>query len=99
MSDTEVQITGDAPDSFVPDKQVRNELGGITATTLRKWERDPRLNFPPRISILERTYRSRKALDEFKQQAIKRGLEVTRIKARGAGADPELRKRKTVRGK
>jgi hypothetical protein len=70
-------MTAEEPDSFVPDIQVRRELGNITMTTLRKWERDPNLNFPPPIRILERNYRSRRLLEEFKNIAIRRGATST----------------------
>jgi hypothetical protein len=66
-------VTDNEVDSFVPDSVVRAELGGITSTTMRRWEQKPSLNFPPPIRINERTYRSRRALEAFKTEAIRRG--------------------------
>ena len=72
MSDTQ---TRSAPDELVPDIQVRKEFGGVTDQTIRRWDRDPKLAFPPKIVIRRHNFRSRHALEEFKQhmtaQAIK----------------------------
>jgi hypothetical protein len=82
VSAIETQMPADEPDQFVPDAQVRRELGNVTLTTLRKWERIPDLNFPPVIRIMERNYRSRRQLEEFKAAAIRRGA-TTKIEPRG----------------
>jgi hypothetical protein len=65
-------------DELVPDPQVCREFK-ITAMTLWRWERDPRLNFPPKIKIRTRNYRSRKALNDFRDRLISEAL-----KRRGA---------------
>jgi hypothetical protein len=57
------------PDELVPDPQVRRELN-INAMRLHRWERDPRLNFPPKIKIRGHNFRSRKALEDFKARMI-----------------------------
>lgn len=57
----------DAPDTFVPDPQVRKELA-ISETTLGRWTNDKKLGFPPIIKVFTRNYRSRKLLEEFKQR-------------------------------
>jgi hypothetical protein len=58
-------------DELVPDRQVAKECGNVTLMTLWRWSHDPKysdLNFPPPIKIKTRNYRSRLALDEFKQR-------------------------------
>jgi hypothetical protein len=60
----------DDPGDFVPDKQVRRELGNITAVTLWEYTNDPRLDFPPPIKIRNRNFRSRKLLNAFKKRRI-----------------------------
>jgi hypothetical protein len=57
------------PDNLVPDPVVCAEFG-VTAMTLWRWERDPELNFPPAIVIRKRKFRSRLALEAFKQRLI-----------------------------
>jgi hypothetical protein len=62
-------MTDDTPDQLVPDPQVRRELN-INAMRLHRWERDARLNFPPKIKIRNHNFRSRKALEDFKLRMI-----------------------------
>ena len=57
-------------DQLVPDRKAREELGGISAMSLWRWDRNPGLGFPPAIRLNGRKYRSRAALDEFKQRLI-----------------------------
>jgi predicted DNA-binding transcriptional regulator AlpA len=57
-------------DELVPDKKMRAELGGISATTIDRWEKDPRLSFPPKITIRRHSFRSRVALEEFKSRMV-----------------------------
>src|SRR5260370_29647203 len=59
----------DTSDEFVPDPQVRRELS-INPMRLHRWERDARLDFPPKIKIRGHNFRSRKALEHFKQRMI-----------------------------
>jgi hypothetical protein len=70
--DTPLSTTAvdDDPGDFVPDKQVRRELGNITAVTLWEYTNDPRLDFPPPIKIRNRNFRSRKLLNAFKKRRI-----------------------------
>jgi hypothetical protein len=35
-----------------------------------RWDRDPTLGFPPKITIRDRNYRSRAALEAFKERVI-----------------------------
>ena len=64
----------DSPDILVPDPVVRAEFG-VTPMTLHRWGKDPALRFPPKIKIRQHNFRSRRALEEFKErmaaQAIK----------------------------
>jgi hypothetical protein len=54
---------------LVPDPEVRREFG-VTEMTLWRWDGDPALGFPPPIRIRKRKFRSRRALDEFKQRMM-----------------------------
>jgi hypothetical protein len=66
-------------DELVPDTQARIELGHISAMTLWRWDRDPKMlemGWPPLIKIGKRNFRSRKEIERFKaavqQDAINR---------------------------
>jgi len=50
--------SAESPDSLVADPQVAKELG-CTLMTLWRWDQDPNLDFPPRIKIRKRNFRSR----------------------------------------
>jgi hypothetical protein len=56
-------------DTLVPDPLVQQEFG-VTAMTIHRWDHDPNLNFPPKIKIRTKNYRSRKALEQFKADLI-----------------------------
>jgi len=60
-------------DTFVPDPQVWKELG-ISSMTGWRWQRDPDLNFPPRIQIRGRNFRSRKQLERWKAEMLRRSM-------------------------
>ena len=50
-------------DEFVPDQQVRKELGGITEMTTWRWDRNPErapIGWEPPIRIGPRKFRTRK---------------------------------------
>ncbi len=61
-------------DEFVPDTQVIKEFG-IATMTLWRWDRDPKLGFPPPITIRLRKFRSRLALEEFKARMQRLAIE------------------------
>jgi len=61
------------PDSLVPDPQVCREFG-VSAMTLWRWDRDPDLDFPARIAIGRRNYRSRKKIEKFKARLLRRAI-------------------------
>jgi predicted DNA-binding transcriptional regulator AlpA len=60
----------DEPDELIPDPQVWKEFG-ISSMTGHRWTQDPDLGFPPKIKIRDRNYRSRRALEAFKQRRIR----------------------------
>jgi hypothetical protein len=65
----------DERDVLVPDPVVRQELGGISEMTLFRYDKDAELKalgFPPKITIRNRNYRSRKHLEAFKTELIRR---------------------------
>jgi len=64
-------------DTMVPDRMVMAELS-ISAMTLWRWERDPALSFPPKIQIRNRNYRSRKALEAFKERMFSEAARAPR---------------------
>jgi hypothetical protein len=55
---------------LVPDCEVLKEFD-ITPMTLWRWDRDPKLDFPPAIYIRKRKFRERKKLEEFKKRMIR----------------------------
>src|SRR5262249_2389355 len=65
------------PDELVPDPVVWREFG-VTSMTLWRWTRDLELGFPPAIKIGNRknshNFRSRRALEAFKQRMIARAI-------------------------
>lgn len=71
--------TAPVRDQLVPDPVVQKELG-ITAMTLWRWEHDPALQFPPKIKIRERNYRSRNELEAFKTRLIANAAAQTRAR-------------------
>ena len=67
-----------AHDQFVPDSQVRAELS-ISPMTMWRMDRDPRLaelGWPPPMRPMANgyKYRSRLALEKFKQNMLQRAL-------------------------
>jgi predicted DNA-binding transcriptional regulator AlpA len=67
----------DLSDELVPDPTVIKEFK-ITLMTIWRWSNDPDLDFPPAIKIRNRSYRSRRALDDFKARMLQRGLAAAR---------------------
>jgi hypothetical protein len=70
------------PDSLVPDPQVCAEFG-ISSMTLWRWDRDPDLNFPARINIRGRNFRSRKQIEAFKRDMLRGAIAQRSREARG----------------
>jgi len=65
---------GETADTFVPDVVVLQEFG-ITSMSLWRWDHDAALDFPPKIKIGGHNYRSRKALEVFKQRMQRTAIE------------------------
>jgi hypothetical protein len=59
----------DVTDTFVPDPQVWKGLG-ISSMTGWRWQRDPDLNF----SATQRNFRSRKQLERWKAEMLRRSI-------------------------
>ncbi len=55
-------------DQLVPDSQAAMELGNVSAVTMWRRTKDPKLGFPPAIKINGRNYRRRSDLEAFKQR-------------------------------
>ena len=68
----------DTPDRLVPDPQVWAEFG-VTPMTGWRWTHNPELGFPPAVKINRRNFRSRKALEDFKQRLLRDA--VSRVRA------------------
>lgn len=85
MSSAIVVEVGQQPDELVPDPKVQQEFG-VSAMTLWRWDRDPTLEFPPPIKIRKRNYRSRYALDAFKQRMLRAAIAMH---SRGAKCEEE----------
>jgi predicted DNA-binding transcriptional regulator AlpA len=60
-------------DTLIPDTEVV-KMFSCTSMTLWRWDRDKTLNFPPKISIRRRNYRSLRALNEFRQRMSETAL-------------------------
>jgi hypothetical protein len=67
---------GEQPDELVPNSEVKDEFG-VCYQTIRRWERDPDLNYPEPVWIKNRKYQSRRKLEAFKaskRAAVTRGF-------------------------
>jgi hypothetical protein len=68
-----MQKSLDEAEILVPDPLVWGEFG-ITSMTGYRWTRDRDLNFPPAVKINGRNFRSRRALEEFKQRLLRKAI-------------------------
>ena len=73
------------PDQHVPDPQVCRELG-ITSMSLWRYDHDATLNFPPPIKIRNRNFRSRRLLEAWKEEMLRRAVKQRGQPRRSAGA-------------
>ena len=62
-----------APDELVPDPAVWREFG-ISSMTGYRWTHDPKLNFPQAVKINNRCYRSRRAIEAFKERMMRQAI-------------------------
>jgi hypothetical protein len=63
----------DRPDHLVPDPIVAKEFN-VSLMTLWRWSRDAELGFPLRVKIRTKNFRSRRALEDFKQRLIRNSI-------------------------
>jgi hypothetical protein len=61
------------PNQLVGDPVVAKEFG-VSLMTLFRWSADPGLEFPPIVKIRGRNFRSRRQLEEFKENLIRKAL-------------------------
>jgi hypothetical protein len=67
----------DAADELVPDPQVRREFGGRSEMWTWRLDHDEKmaaLGWPPPIRINRLKYRSRRALNEFRENLVRRAI-------------------------
>jgi hypothetical protein len=64
-------------DELVCDPAVAKEFG-VSLMTLFRWSADPALEFPPMIKIRGRNFRSRRQLEEFKENLIRDAVKERR---------------------
>ena len=86
------------PDTLVPDRQVRVEMGGISEMTVSRWDRDPVMaekGWPPAIKIHRLKYRSRQQLETFKHNMLTEALKTRRTVT--AAAQRKSVKRRVVK--
>jgi hypothetical protein len=63
----------DTADELVPNPQVRRELGGQSEMTTWRWDHNPKmatLGWPPAVRINGRKFRSRQALNKFREACV-----------------------------
>jgi hypothetical protein len=69
-------MTEDDIDSFVSDPDVKVELD-ISEMTKWRWDRSPELaslGWPPPMRVARKKFRSRKLLEQFKQNMLDRAI-------------------------
>jgi hypothetical protein len=69
--------TTDEHDVLVPDNVAAAEFGGVSRMTIHRWDRDARmiaLGWPPRVMLNARGYRSRRQLEAFKANLLRRAI-------------------------
>ena len=64
--------TNQVPDGLIPDKQVRALFGNVSSMALWRWTKCD--GFPPKVKILGRNYRSRKAVEEYRDRKIREAM-------------------------
>ena len=64
----------DIPDDLVPDPKIMKEFS-LDPMKLWRWDHNPEIGFPPKIRIGGRNYRSRRAIEAFKAELLRRAIE------------------------
>jgi hypothetical protein len=65
------------PDNLVPDPVFRRELGNASAMFMWRSDNSPEMvarDWPPRIVLNKRSYRSRAAIEKFKARLVAEAL-------------------------
>ena len=68
-------------DYLVPDKQIMREFS-VSAMSIWRWTHDPNMNFPPPIVINNRNYRSRRAIESFKERLLAEAIQKKSVDPR-----------------
>jgi len=68
------------PEILVPDPIVWREFG-ISPMTGYRWTHDKELDFPPPMKIMNRNFRSRRLLEEFKSRLLRKAIKQQRESA------------------
>lgn len=73
------------PPTWIPDPLVARRYG-VNPRTLRRWDEDPTLGFPPVIIINSRRYRELSALEDWERRtaARARSAKATRLEEQSA---------------
>ena len=58
---------------FVTDSKICEEFH-ITKMTLWRWDRNPAIGFPPPVYINARKFRSRRQIEQFKENLVRRAI-------------------------
>lgn len=61
------------PDDLVPDPVIIREFG-LTPMKLWRWDQNPDIGFPPKVKIGKRNYRSRRAVEAFKADLLRKAV-------------------------
>ena len=61
------------PDTLIPDPKVAAEFS-VSLMTLWRWSHDPALGFPKAIKVRNRNFRSRHAIEQFKNRLMREAI-------------------------
>lgn len=65
---------------LIPDREVATEFG-ISQMSLWRWTHDPNMNFPQKIKINGKNFRSRAAVNAFRKRVIKQAMRAAQKEA------------------
>jgi hypothetical protein len=83
MKTKHVEDEADRPDALVPDPVVAKEIG-TTLMGINRRDHDPKmaeLNWPVKITIRNRNFRSRKQLEQHKATVLQQAMSKRTAKA------------------
>ena len=81
---TPVADLHDDDDVYLTSTSQRKRYDNISAMTFWRWERDPRLNYPPAIEINGRKYRSLRALKKWELERAAHSNNPGQVRAKRA---------------